>query len=375
MVVDTVARTHLRDSVRTLLERRSGGAELRAAAFSPRGHDPALWTVLCEQVGVTAIAVPESYGGAGATLAEAHVVFEELGRSLIPCPLLGTVVATEALLAVEDPDACSRLLPGIAGGTALAAVAWAGPRGRWDPGETGCVAARRDDGRWAVRGEAHYVIDGDLADVLLVAANAPDGVGLFEVVPSAPGVTRTHTPSMDPTRRLATVRLDDVPGHRLGGPTWDARPALARVRDVACVALSAEQVGAATRALELTVEYTKTREQFGRPIGSFQALKHRMADLYVLVESARSASYAAADALGTRDLPTRAAVAKVYCSDALRRVAAEMIQLHGGIAITWEHDAHLYLKRAHGAAQLFGSPDEHVARLGRDLLPPPQPPP
>ncbi|MQA83886.1 MAG: acyl-CoA dehydrogenase [Streptosporangiales bacterium] len=355
----------LRDALRALLDRRSDSAAVRAAIDSPHGYDRSLWNVLCEQTGVAALNVPEEYGGAGASWFDACLAFEELGRALTPSPLLGSVLAAEALLAAGDAEACARLLPKIADGSALAGLAWVGAEGRWEPDRAAC-AATKSAGGWSLAGEAHYVLDGDLADVLLVAARTADGIGLFEVDPAGSNVRRAHTPAMDPTRRLASVRLDGAPGRRLGGPAGgDAAPVLARVRDLACVALAAEQVGAAARALELTVDYTKTRVQFGRPIGSFQALKHRMSDLYVLVDSARSASYAAAGtvAQGGEELAVRAAVAKTYCSEALFRVAAEMIQLHGGIAITWEHDAHLYFKRAHGTAQLFGSPAEHVARL------------
>lgn len=318
----------LRDAVRSLLA---------------KSDDEELWARLCGDIGVAGFAIPERFGGFGG-LAETHVVLEELGRTLTPAPLLGSVVATQALLASGD----ERLLPGIADGTTLAALVWTGADGRWDPDEVAVTATGTLDGT------AHYVLDGDLADVLLVAARTDDGVDLFEVDPAQDGVEREHVTTMDLTRRLAVVRLTGAVGRRLG-------PAkLAEVRDIACAALSAEQVGTAARALELTVEHTKTRVQFGRPIGSFQALKHRMADLHVLVETARSASYAA-----VRDGdPVSAAVAKVYCSEALCQVAAEMVQLHGGIAITWEHDAHLYFKRAHGSAHLFGSPSQHIARLG-----------
>jgi len=308
-----------------------------------KSDDEGLWARLCGDIGVSAFAIPERFGGFGG-LAEAHIVLEELGRTLAPVPMLGSLIATRALLASGD----QRLLPGIADGSTLAALVWTGADGRWDPEEVAITATGTLDGT------AHYVLDGDLADVLLVAARTEGGVDLFEVDPAQDGVEREHVTTMDSTRHLAVVRLTGAVGRRLG-------PAkLAEVRDIACAALSAEQVGTASRALELTVEYTKTRVQFGRPIGGFQALKHRMADLHVLVETARSASYAA---LHDGD-PVSAAVAKVYCSEALCRVAGEMIQLHGGIAITWEHDAHLYFKRAHGSAHLFGSPSQHIARLG-----------
>jgi alkylation response protein AidB-like acyl-CoA dehydrogenase len=309
---------------------------------------------------------------------------EELGRALTPSPLLGSaVLAAQALLASGDEVACQRRLPAIADGTAIAAVAWTGPGGRWDPGDAACEA-RFSAGGWALTGEAHYVLDGDVADVLLAAARTPDGVALFEVDPLGGGVTRAPVTAMDTTRRLAVIRLAGAPGRPIGTGSGTRSStggctALARARDLACIALSAEQVGAAQRALELTVAHAKTRVQFGQPIGGFQALQHRMADLHVLVESARALSYAAADAAsdtapdGTAagdapDLSLHAAAAKAYCSEVLLKVAGEMIQLHGAIGITWEHDAHRYLKRAHGAAQLFGQPAGHVARIAAAVL-------
>jgi alkylation response protein AidB-like acyl-CoA dehydrogenase len=371
----------LRDAVRALLARQQRHPPARDRGNGAHGHDrpdygqagydQALWQRLCGEIGIAGLAVPECYGGAGAGPVETHVAVEELGRDLTPSPMIGSaVLAAQALLASGDGAACRRLLPPIADGTAIAALAWTGPDGHWDPGEAACRAAAptataATPGHWVLNGAAHHVLDGAAADVLLIAARMPDGVGLFEVDPWHSGVTRSAVTTMDGTRELAIVELKDVPGRRIGD-----RAALARARDLACVALSAEQVGAAQRALELTVAYTKIRVQFGRPIGGFQALQHRMADLHVLVESARSLSYAAATAAaeGAPDLGLRAAAAKVYCSEAALRVAGEMIQLHGAIGITWEHEAHRYLKRAHGAAQLLGRPDEHVARIAAALI-------
>ena len=210
------------------------------------------------------------------------------------------------------------------------------------------------------------MLDGDTADVLLVAARGPAGAGLFEVDPGQDGVRRTAAAAMDATRRLAVVRLTRARGQRIGG---EATPALRHARDMACLALSAEQAGAARRALDLTVGYTLTRVQFGRVIGSFQALQHRLADLHVLVESAWSLALASASASGDAPaLGLRAAAAKVYCSEALMRTAAEMIQLHGAIGITWEHRAHRYLKRAHGGLHLFGRPAQHAAAIAACLI-------
>ena len=382
MELTELARTEeqrdLRDAVRGLLAHE----QRRTPADGDDGR--ALWQRLCGEIGVAGLAIPQRYGGAGAGPVETHIVMEELGRGLTGSPLLGSgVLAAQALLASGDAAACERLLPAIADGSAVAALAWAGEAGRWDPGEaaydarpgqgdarpTGPVR-RTEAGRpgWELDGEAHYVLDGDRADVLLAAARAPGGIALFEVDPHQRGVTRRAVTTMDTSRRLAVVRLDGAAARPAGSGAGGA--ALARARDLACVALSAEQVGAAQRALELTVAYTKARVQFGRPVGSFQALQHRMADLHVLVESARSLSYAAASAAagGADDLGLRAAAAKAYCSETLTRVAGEMIQLHGAIGITWEHDAHRFFKRAHGAAHLFGRPSEHVARIAATVI-------
>jgi alkylation response protein AidB-like acyl-CoA dehydrogenase len=292
----------LRDVVRGVLSRHSQAA--------------ALWRVLAEQVGVAGLAIPQRFGGGGAGLAEVHVVLEELGRSLVAHPLLSCTVAGQALLMAGDGQACGRLLPRLAGGEVMA-VGW---------------------------GE-EPILDGDLAAVLLRV----DGSGTLCEVEGP--VTRLST--MDPALRLASVEVKRL---RRIGPVDGAR-----LRDIACVALSAWQVGAAGRALELTVEYLKTRVQFGRPIAAFQAIQHRLADMHVMVESAREVSYAAVRGR------TPAGVAKVHCSEVLAHVAAEMIQLHGGIGITWEHDAHRFFKRAHSAWHLFGPPREHLGRLCAEL--------
>jgi alkylation response protein AidB-like acyl-CoA dehydrogenase len=339
--LETEEAQALRDAVRTLLTRRSGPEAVRAAMASPLGYDDKLWSTLCEQIGVAALTIPEHYGGAGAGLAEACVVLQELGRTLTPAPMLGSaVLCGEALLRTGNDEACERLLPGIAAGTAIAALAWSAVDGPGTPALTASGSG--------LDGRAHYVLDGDLADVLLAVARTADGAGLFEV--PVGGVRRDRVPTLDPTRRLAVVDCAGTPARRLD--TGGFAPHLRKLRDTAVVAVAAEQVGAAAHALELTVEYTRQRRQFGRPIGSFQALKHRMADVHVHVEAARSALYAA---LVDGD-PEAVSTAKVVCGEAFAHAAAEMIQLHGGIAITWEHDAHLYFKRAHGTTRLFGDP-------------------
>lgn len=312
----TEERQLLRETVAALVEKHASPAAVRAAMESERGYDESLWTLLCEQVGAAALVVPEEMGGAGGELADAAVVLEELGKALVPTPLLGTTLAELALLAADEPDADA--LEGLAEGARLGAVVF-------DPG---------------------YVVNGDVADVVVAA----DGERLSRWTK----FTADRVDAMDLTRRLA--RLEPQETADIG-----ADPGLA---DTAALLLAAEQIGAATRCLDLTVQYTKDRVQFGRPIGSFQALKHRMADLYVAAQSAR----AVVDEAIATPSSTSAALARFSASEALTKVAAEAVQMHGGIAITWEHDIQLYFKRAHGSAQLFGPPREHLRRLESEVF-------
>ena len=351
----TEEQEELRSAVRGLLGRHAGDAA---------------WRPLTEQIGVAGLAVPEEYGGAGCGTREVHVVMEELGRELSPVPYLGSaVLVVQALLASGDTAACAELLPGLASGAAVGALAWA-EDGSWDPAAVRAEAAQGpgDGDGWLITGVKDHVLDGAGADVLLVAARTGAGVSLFAVSGDGSGVDRTPSVTMDSTRAQARVALAGAEG-RLVGAEGDGERVLRRVLDLACVALAAEQVGAASRCLELTVAYAGERVQFGRPIGSFQAVKHRLADAYVLVESARSvalgAAFAAAE--GSPEAARCAAAAKSACSEAFSAVAGEMIQLHGGIGITWEHDAHRYFKRAHGSSQLFGPPAWHRTRLAADL--------
>lgn len=345
-MIYTDEQRELAKTVRALVTKH---ANTRAAIDSEHGYDDKLWKLLCDQVGVAALAIPEEYGGIGATQVESNLVIEELGRVLAPTPMLGSVVlGAQTLLALDDEDARTRLLPGIAEGTTVVALCWAGVDG-W---ESLGVSADLDG---KLSGTVAYVLDGPVADVLIVVADTTDGIGFYEVRPADAEISTAQ--GMDPTRRFGTVTFDRTAGRRLG--STDGAAVLDRIRDIACAALAAEQVGAADRCLADTVEYTKSRVQFGRPIGSFQALKHRMADLYASVETARSMSLSATASLDPIDV----AAAKVHCSEAFSTVAAESIQLHGGIAITWEHDAHLYFKRAHGDAHLFGDVGSYVRRF------------
>jgi alkylation response protein AidB-like acyl-CoA dehydrogenase len=304
-------REMLRETVAALVAKHAAPAAVRAAIESPRGYDESMWRLLCEQVGAASLVVPEDFGGAGGGLGDAAVVIEELGRGLVPTPLLGTTLAELALLAADDPDA--EALEQLAAGEAIGAVVF----------------------------EPDFVINGDVADIV-VATNGDE-------LTRWPTFTAEPVAPMDPTRRLA--RVTPQSSMPLG-----ADPGIA---DTAAILLAVEQVGAASRCLELTVDYSKDRVQFGRPIGSFQALKHRMADLYVLVQAARSVVN---DAVAEPS-PTAASLARIAASETFSAVAGEGIQLHGGIAITWEHDMQLYFKRAHGSAHLLGSPGEHLRRL------------
>jgi len=308
-------RALLRQTVAALVDKHAAPDAVRRAMESERGYDESLWSLLCEQVGAAALVVPEDLGGAGGELADAAAVLEELGKALVPTPLLGTTLAELALLATDDPDADA--LEALAAGQNI-----------------GTVVFDRD-----------YAINGD-ADVVLAAHD-----GRIERWSDVR--TEALTP-LDPTRRLARL----TPGST---ETIGNDPGLA---DTAAILLAAEQIGAASRCLDLTVEYTKQRVQFGRPIGSFQALKHRMADLYVAVQSARAV---VGDAVADPK-PVSAALARLAASEAFTTVAGEAIQLHGGIAITWEHDMHLYFKRAYSSAELLGSPAEALRRLESELL-------
>jgi alkylation response protein AidB-like acyl-CoA dehydrogenase len=290
-----------------------------------------------------------------------------MGRALLCAPYFSTVaLAAQLLLSIEDEGARQRWLPRIAEGSLIATVAMTDEEGSWDLAAVTTSASKVGEG-WTLDGVKMFVVDGQLADLLLVVARTDDGLGVFAVDKDAPGVTRTSLAPLDLTRPLARIELSGAPAQRVG--TGDSAGAIAHALDLALVALAAEQSGAAERALEMAVDYAKIRVQFGRPIGSFQAIKHKCADMLLEVESAKSASYFAAwsAAEGSDELPVAAALAKAYCSDAFFHVAAENIQIHGGIGFTWEHDAHLYFRRAKSSQLLFGDPQHHRSRLA-DLV-------
>jgi alkylation response protein AidB-like acyl-CoA dehydrogenase len=378
-VTDSPEQAELRNVIRQFLARHGSPTRPRAAPLSPAGppapytpdspaikalsgsssgtdgtgdlgeYDEAAWKRLTGELGLTALAVPERYGGMGATLAEVAVAVEEIGRVLLPVPYLSSALAAavlaEAAASGAGAGAAGELLPGLAGGSLIGAFALA-------PG----VTSR--GGR--LSGTARHVLDGPQADVFVVRAD--DAL----VAVRTADATVTPAATLDQTRGQATVEFDGTPALRVS-PDGDGGTLARRAEELMRTALAAESASAAGHCLSVTVEYLKTRVQFGRPVGSFQALKHRCADLAVEVESARMTARAAVRAATSSpdELAVAAPLAKRYCADVFFRSAAEMIQMHGGIGFTWEHEAHLYLKRAKSTQLLYGSPSELRTLVGR----------
>ena len=354
----------LRRALRRFLEEVSPPREVRRLMATDAGYDAALWRRMATELGWQGLAIPERYGGAGYGCAEMSIVLEEMGRALLCAPFLSSVVlAATALTESADEDAQARYLPDIASGDLVATVAISDRDGA--PEGADLTAARGGDG-WVLRGDAAFVLDGHMAGLVLVPARANGAVSLFAVDAGAGGLRRTPLDSMDQTRKLASLSFEDTPAC-LVGTNGDGSRVLSRVLDRAAVALAAEQVGGASRCLEMAVEYAKTRVQFGRPIGSFQAVKHKCADMLVAVESARSALFRATRHAMTDDaaLPASASIAKTLCSEAYLHVATENIHVHGGIGFTWEHSAHLYFRRAKSGEMLLGTPTYHRRRFAR----------
>ncbi|EDY54710.1 MULTISPECIES: acyl-CoA dehydrogenase family protein [Streptomyces] len=362
-------------TVRAFLAHTSPETETRRLMETPEGFDRALWRRMGTELGLQGLAVPEEYGGAGCGPVEVGVVMGEMGRALLCAPFLSSaVLATTTLLRCADEEARKRLLPSLACGELVGTLALTEDSARWDAAGVR-LTARESNGSWLLTGHKTFVLDGATADVVLTVARienaTDDGIGVFCVEGDAPGLTRAPLPTMDPTRRQARLDYQDVPATRLRthGDGWDL---VSEVLDRAAVALAAEQVGVASRALDMAVEYAKVRHQFGRPIGSFQAVKHLLADVLLEVESARAAAHYALLAAENSEsadpeLPAVASLAKAFCSDACVRATEENIQVHGGIGFTWEHPAHLYLKRAKTSQLLFGDPAYHRELLARRI--------
>ncbi|MEA2625366.1 MAG: hypothetical protein QOD06_1411 [Candidatus Binatota bacterium] len=360
----TPEHDELRQTVRRFLDKESSETAVRAVMESDRGYDERTWTRMAEEMALPGLSVPEEYGGAGLGPIERAIVMEEMGRVLFCGPYLSTaVVAADTLLLAGDDDARGRLLPEIASGRALVTLALGEEGGAWEPADVR-LEAHRDGASHRLEGTKEFVVDGHVADVLLVAARMDAGVALFEVDAGARGLERTLLPTLDLTRKLARIRFSGTSGRRIGSA--DAAPQLAMVLARALAALAAEQAGGAERCLEMATDYARTRLQFGRAIGSFQAIKHKCADMLVEVEFARSAAYYAAFRAADEDaqeLASASHMAKAYCSEAFFHAAADNIQIHGGMGFTWEHPAHLYFKRARASSVLFGDPVYHRERL------------
>ena len=353
----------LREVVRRFLGQKSPEAEVRRLMETPAGYDRAVWQQLARELDLLGIIIPESYGGSGFGFLELSVILEEMGRALFCAPYFSTVVlAANALLASGDAAACATFLPQIAAGDLIATFAI--PPGRPDDGPS-VAAARRPDG-YTLDGFADHVIDGHIADLIVVPATVDGGssTSLFAVraaqAQSAAVLRRTLRPSMDATRKIARLEFNRAPAQLLGEP-GSGQAVVDSVRARAAVALASEQVGICQWGLAASVSYAKTRFQFARPIGSFQAVKHKIADMLVALESAKAVAYYAAWAAATDapDLNVTSSLAKAECSEAALDVAAETIQVHGGIGFTWEHPAHLYFKRAKSAELFLGPPSYH----------------
>ncbi len=359
----------LRDAVRGFLAAKAPMGKVRELMETGTGYDPDLWAEMAG-MGLPAMHIPEVFGGAGFAPFELGLVLEETGRALTPSPLFGSVVLAANLLLLAGSDEQKQTyLPGIAAGETTATVAIVEESGGWDPSQIS-TSATSDGDEVILHGTKSYVIDGHTAHTIFVAARNADGsVGFYAVDGHAGGVERHRLETMDMTRKQATVVLDGVRLPVTARLAAAGETTLSDLYDLAATMLAFEQTGGAQRCLEMSVEYAKDRMQFGRPIGSFQAIKHKCADMLVAVESAKSAAYHAGWAAGTDadELAIAAPLAKAFCSDAYFQVAADTIQVHGGIGFTWEHDAHLYFKRAKSSQLMFGDPAEWRSQLAERL--------
>jgi len=364
----TAEQQELRDSVRRFLADRAPLTRVRELMETADGIDQQVWRQAGSQLGLQGIAIPQEYGGSGFSFTEQAIVLEELGAALYGGPYLASaVLAATALVASSDEAAKTDLLPAIAAGQTVATLAFTEDDGSWDPDAIRLAAAKNGDG-WVLDGHKSFVLDGHTAGLILAVARTDDGLSLFAVDPGTEGVQRTALPTLDQTRKLARCEFASARGRLIGAP-GDGSAVLSHTLDVAAVALAAEQLGGAQRVLDMAVDYAKFRHQFGRPIGSFQAIKHRCADLLLEVESLRSAvGYAAAAvAEDSAEVPVVAALVKALASDVYFHVAAENIQIHGGIGFTWEHDAHLYFKRAKSSELFLGDGSYHRERLAERI--------
>jgi alkylation response protein AidB-like acyl-CoA dehydrogenase len=358
-----------RETLRRFLAEKSPTAEIFRCMETPAGYDAAVWKQMAQELGLQGLHLPESFGGQGFGFLELGITLEEMGRALLCAPFFSTVcLAADALLQSGDADAQAAFLPGIASGETVATLALLDEGDIWDPASVTLEFQRGGDG-YRLDGAKRLVTDGATAALILVAARqpgtrGPEGITLLAVAADAPGLGATPVESLDATRKLADLRFEGTPARLVGGE-GAAAAALQRTLDRACVALAAESAGAAQHCLQDAVDYAKQRVQFARPIGSFQAIKHKCAEVLLEVESARAAAYWACWAAESQpeELPLAASVAKSFCDEAFVRASSENLHVHGGMGFTWESDCHLYLKRAHATSALLGPPGYHRRRI------------
>ena len=366
----------LRASARGFLSEQSGSEQVRQAMESDAGYSPSVWKQISAELGWTGVTIPEAYGGLGLGAVELTALLEVMGEWLLCAPFFSSIcLGANALMVAGTEEQRREHLPRIAEGESLATVAQTGPSGRWSSDGVETTWAAEGSG-FRLRGRTSFVLDGHSADLLIVAARAEgssgeDGISLFCLPAATGGVAARLLPSMDQTRKLAEIDLDSVRVPATARMQGEDRawPLLQEILDRAAVGLAAEQVGGAQRCLDMAVAYAKERVQFGRPIGSFQAVKHKCADMMIQLESARSAAYYAAcvAADGGDDLSVVASLAKAYCSDACFQCAADCLQIHGGVGFTWEYDVHLYFKRARASGVFLGDAAYHRERVARGI--------
>jgi len=363
----TEDQQELRSTAARFLEEKSPSAKVRELMETAEGFDEGTWKQMAD-LGWFGMAIPEAYGGIGYGFVEVTVLMEEMGKKLLPSPYFSSVVlGANAILNAGTEDQKKELLPGIADGSTRAALAFVEPSGKWELDSIEATASGSGDS-WTISGDKSYVIDGATANLLIVAVKTPKGISLFTVDPDADGVERTPLQTLDMTRKQAKITFNNTPAKLLGSEGAGAE-ALTKTLDQAAAALSAEMVGGSQACLDASTTYAKERYQFGRPIGSFQAIKHKCANMLMEVEMARSAAYYAgwAAAEDPDELPLAASLAKAYCSDAYFHAAAENIQIHGGIGFTWEHDAHLYFRRAKSSEIYLGDATYHRELVAQKL--------
>ena len=362
-------QTEFRNMLRRFLQDRSPTTEVRRVAETEAGYDPEVWRMMAEELGVTAIHIPEAYGGAGFGISELAIAAEEAGRALLPSPFFGSTVMAATAIAEAGDDARKRaLLPGIASGETIATLAAAEPGAGWNA-DAFAATARPDGDSWRLTGRKSYVLDGMAAGLVVAAARLPDGnLGLFSLPADSAGLSRRALRSMDPTRRLAEMDFDGASADLLGRPD-SGGPAWARTLDIAAVCLAGEMIGGAERLREDALEYVSMRMQFGRSIASFQVTKHKAADMLLEVELAKAAAYyaaAAADEDGEeteQPLSALASLAKATASDTYMQTAIHAVQMHGGIGFTHDNDTQLWFKRAKSSEVFLGSAADHRERM------------